>query len=46
MHTKFLKDWFRLSKVDRGAKQTYRQHGDLIILLLFVKNEECRLKWE
>jgi hypothetical protein len=27
MHTKFHKDWFRLSKVDGGDIQTHRQPG-------------------
>jgi hypothetical protein len=30
-----LKDWFRLSKFDKGNTQTCRQHCDLIKLLLF-----------
>jgi hypothetical protein len=34
MHTKFHKDWFRHSKVDRG---THRQRSDLISLLIFFK---------
>jgi hypothetical protein len=36
IHTKFLKDSFRHSKVNRGGgrdSQTHRQHGDRISLL-------------
>jgi hypothetical protein len=50
-HTKFNKDRFRQLKVVRGwgihrqaHKQTHRQQGDLIILLLFFQNKESRLK--
>jgi hypothetical protein len=32
IHTKFHKDWFRHSKVNRGDSQTQRQHGDHIRL--------------
>jgi hypothetical protein len=28
MHTKFLKDWFRYSEVDKGDAQTHR-HTDM-----------------
>jgi hypothetical protein len=35
MHTKFHKDWFRHSNLDRGDTQAHRQHGDRISLLLF-----------
>jgi hypothetical protein len=43
-HTKFHKDWFRHSKVERGNTQTYRQHCDRISLLSFFQNKESRLK--
>jgi hypothetical protein len=33
VYTKFCKDWFRLSRVDRGCTQTYRQQGDFINIL-------------
>jgi hypothetical protein len=33
VHTKFHKDWFRHSKVDKGDTQTRRQDGDRINLL-------------
>jgi hypothetical protein len=36
IHTKFHKDWFRPSEVDRGEHR-HRQHNDLISLLLFFK---------
>jgi hypothetical protein len=42
--TKFHKDWFNHSKVDKGDTQTYRQHDDRISFLLFVQNKENRLK--
>jgi hypothetical protein len=35
IHTKFHKDWFSHSEVDRGDSQTHKQHGDIISLLLF-----------
>jgi hypothetical protein len=35
VHTRFYKDWFRHSEVDKGDTQTHRQHGDLMSLLLF-----------
>jgi hypothetical protein len=44
IYTKFHKDWFRHSKVDRKNTQTLRQHGGLISLLAFFKNKESRLK--
>jgi hypothetical protein len=33
IYTRFHKDWFRHSKVDRVDMQAYRQRGDLISLL-------------
>jgi hypothetical protein len=42
-YTKFHKDWFSHSKVDKGT-QTHRQHGDRISLLLFLQNKESRIK--
>jgi hypothetical protein len=44
--TKFNKDLFRHSKVDRGDAQTdtHTEYGDLISLLLFFQNKESRLK--
>jgi hypothetical protein len=42
MHSKFQKDWFRHSKVERGG--IYRQQDDLISLLLFFQNKKSRLK--
>jgi hypothetical protein len=44
IHTKFHKDLFRHSKVDRGDTQIQRQHGDRISLLLLFRNKESRLK--
>jgi hypothetical protein len=35
VHTKFHKDRFRHSKVDRGNMQISRQHCDFINLVLF-----------
>jgi hypothetical protein len=35
MHTKFHKDWFSHSEVNRGDSQTHREHGDCISLLSF-----------
>jgi hypothetical protein len=32
--------------VDKGDTQTHRQHGDCISLLLFISNEENKLKIE
>jgi hypothetical protein len=43
--TKFHKDWFRHPKVYRGNTLTYRQHGNLINLLLFFENKESKQKW-
>jgi hypothetical protein len=37
MGTKFHKDWFRLSKVNRGDTNTHGQQRDLISLLYFFK---------
>jgi hypothetical protein len=37
MHTKFHNDWLRHSKADKGDTQTYREQGDLISPLLFLK---------
>jgi hypothetical protein len=42
-HTKFHKDWFSHSKVDRGG-QTHRHYGDPISLFLVFQNKERRLK--
>jgi hypothetical protein len=42
IRTKFDKDWFRHSKVNWGG--IHRQQGDLLNLLLFVKNKESGLK--
>jgi hypothetical protein len=46
IHTKFHKDWFRNSKVHggEGGMHRHRQHGALISLLLFLQNNESRLK--
>jgi hypothetical protein len=44
--TRFHKDWFSHSKVDRGDSQTHRQHGDWMSLFLFFQNKESRLKTE
>jgi hypothetical protein len=44
MHIKFHKDWFKHSKVNRGDKETHRQHGEGISLLSFFLNKENRLK--
>jgi hypothetical protein len=47
VHTKFHKDWFGNSKVDRRDctdAKIHRQHSDLISLLLFFQNKESRLK--
>jgi hypothetical protein len=38
------KAWFGHLKIGRGESQTHRQHGDLISLLLFFKNNESWLK--
>jgi hypothetical protein len=35
---------FRHSKVDRGKKQTRREHGGRIRLFLFFQNKESRPK--
>jgi hypothetical protein len=43
IYTKFLNDWFRHSKVNRGG-YIDTQQGDLINLLLFFKIKEFRLK--
>jgi hypothetical protein len=40
LHTKFHNNWFRHSKVDKGNSQAYRQHRDIISLLLFFQNKE------
>jgi hypothetical protein len=37
IRTKFHKDWFRRSKVNKGDTQTHRQHGDRISLLCLSK---------
>jgi hypothetical protein len=37
IYTKFNKNWFRYSNVDREAIQIHRQQGDLISLLLLSK---------
>jgi hypothetical protein len=38
IHTEFHKERFNISKVDIGGDtQTYRQHGDLISVLSFLK---------
>jgi hypothetical protein len=44
MHTKFHKDWFMHSEVNKGDTQTQRKHGDHIRLLLFFQNKESGLK--
>jgi hypothetical protein len=47
IRTKFHKDCFRHSKVNRGGgmhRHTHRQQVDLISLLLFFQNDESRLK--
>jgi hypothetical protein len=44
IRTKFHKDCFRHSQVNKGDTQTHRQQGDLISLLLFFENKEIRLK--
>jgi hypothetical protein len=41
IHTKFYKYWFRYSKINRGIhmerhRETHRQQGDIISLLLFI----------
>jgi hypothetical protein len=41
--TKFQKDWFNRSKVHSVDTLTYRQHGDCMILHLFLENKERRL---
>jgi hypothetical protein len=33
IHTKFYKDWFSHSKVDKGDTQTQRQYGNRISLI-------------
>jgi hypothetical protein len=43
VHTKFHKDWFRHSKVDKGG-YTHRQHGDLMSLLSYFQTKESRVK--
>jgi hypothetical protein len=44
-YMKFDKDWFKHSKVLRGAHiQIHRQEDDLISLLLLFQNKESRLK--
>jgi hypothetical protein len=43
IHTTFRKDWFNLSKVDRGNTQTHRQHGGRISIFLFFSNKESNL---
>jgi hypothetical protein len=42
MRTKFRKDWFRHSKVNRG--DTHTQQCDLISIFCFFQNTESRLK--
>jgi hypothetical protein len=45
-HTKFHKDWFRLSKVDRGRDtQTHREHDELISQQIRFQNKESGLKF-
>jgi hypothetical protein len=49
IHTKFHKDWFSHSKVNRGKHiqtdtHTHTQHDDLISLFLFFENKESKLK--
>jgi hypothetical protein len=39
IHTKFHKDSFSNSKVNRGDIEAHRQHGDRISLLSFFKNK-------
>jgi hypothetical protein len=39
---KLYKDWLTHLKVDRGIDE-HRQHGNLINLLFFFQNKECRL---
>jgi hypothetical protein len=43
-YTKFNKNWFRHSEVNEGDTYTHTKECDLIILLLFFQNKECRLK--
>jgi hypothetical protein len=43
LHTKFHKDWFSHSKVDRGETQTHRQHGDRLSLLFQNKVNELKI---
>jgi uncharacterized C2H2 Zn-finger protein len=44
--TKFHKDWFRHSEVNRGHTHTHTQERDLISLLcfFFFQNKESRLE--
>jgi hypothetical protein len=42
LHTKFNKDWFCHSKIERGEKRKKRQHDDRLSLLF--QNEEIWLK--
>jgi hypothetical protein len=47
IHTKFHKDWFNHSKVNRGGysyRERHTQQGDLISLLLFFQNKDSGLK--
>jgi hypothetical protein len=39
----FLKIGSGIQKLMGGNTQTHRQHGDLLSLLLFFQNKECRL---
>jgi hypothetical protein len=43
VHTKFHKDRFRHSEVNRGDTQIHIQKGDLVSLFLFFQNKEWRL---
>jgi hypothetical protein len=44
IRTKFHKDWFRHSKVNRGETHTHGEQRDLTSLLYFFQNKESRLK--
>jgi hypothetical protein len=46
IHTKFHKDWFSHSEVNRRDSYAHRQQGNLISLLLVFQNKESRLKIE
>jgi hypothetical protein len=46
IRTKFHKDWFSHSKVDRvWDTKAHRQRGDLVSLFLFFQNKESRRTW-